>query len=242
MSLTFDGFDLTRYAFVRLDRPVGPKMRIETTQVPGRAGDIVTSMVADTLTIVAHCTLKRRYLTQWERVRMELAKVFTASEPKVLHLPDEPELYRHATASLSNSVSMPLIPPVTFDIEFVCHDPIAFRDEHSVIVPSGGSATFDVGGLLPARVRIVASYAYRNGSTYLWGLRFDEGDYVRVKFPSSGAQSVDIDCAARTALVSGATSMITATSHWVELAPGSHTARMDQGSGTCTVSWIERYL
>ena len=34
-----------------------------------------------------------------------------------------------------------------FDIEFVCHDPTAYRDEHSVTVPSGGSVTFDVGGL-----------------------------------------------------------------------------------------------
>ena len=242
MSLTFDGFNLTRYAFVRLDRPVGPRMRIETEQVPGRAGDLITSMVADALTITAHCTLRRRYITQWERVRMELAKVFTATEPKVLQLPDEPELYRYATASLSTNVSMPLEPPVTFDIEFVCHDPVAYRDEHSATVPSGGSVTFDVGGLLPARVRIIASSAVRNGSTLLWGLRFDEQDFARIKLPNSYAQSVDIDCKERTAHVAGATSMITADSHWIELAPGQHTARMDQGSGAATVSWIERYL
>lgn len=242
MSLTFDGFDLTRYAFVRLDRPVGPRMRIETEQVPGRAGNLITSMVADTLTITAHCTLRRRYITQWERVRMELAKVFTAAEPKVLQLPDEPELYRYATASLNSDVSMPLEPPATFDIEFVCHDPVAYRDEHSVTVPSGGSVTFDVGGLLPARVRIVTAYAYRDASTYLWGIRFDDQDFTRVKFSTSGAKSVDIDCKERVALVAGATSMITVDSHWIELAPGQHTARMDQGTGAATISWIERYL
>ena len=242
MSLKFDGFDLTRYAFVRLDRPVGPGMRVTAEQVPGRAGDVVTAMVADVLTITAHCTLKRNYLTQWDRVRMELAKVFTATEPKVLQLPDEPELHRYATASLTSGVSMPLEPPVTFDIEFVCHDPVAYRDEHSVTVPSGGSATFDVGGLLPARVRIVAASAYRDASTYLWGIRFDEQDFTRVKFSTSGAKSVDIDCRERVALVAGATSMITVDSHWIELAPGQHTARMDQGTGAATISWIERYL
>lgn len=242
MSLTFDGFDLTRYAYVRLDKPVGPRMRIETEQVPGRSGDLVSSIVADTLTITAHCTLKRRYFSQWDRVRMELAKVFTVTEPKVLQLPDEPELYRYATASLNSDVSMPLEPPVTFDIELVCHDPVAYRDEHSVTVPSGGSVTFDVGGLLPARVRIIASSAVRSGSTLLWGLRFDEQDFTRIKLPNSYAQSVDIDCKERTALVAGATSMITKDSHWIELAPGAHTVRMDQGTGECIVSWIERYL
>ena len=242
MSLTFDGFDLTRYTYVRLDKPVGPGMRVSTEQVPGRAGDLVTAMVADTLTIVAHCTLKRRYITQWERVRMELAKVFTATEPKILQLPDEPELYRYATASLTSGVSMPLEPPVMFDIEFVCHDPTAYRDEHSVTVPGGGSVTFDVGGLLPARVRIVAASALRNNTTYLWGIRFDEQDFARVKFASAGTKSVDIDCAKRIALVAGATSMITVDSHWIELSPGQHTARMDQGTCAATLSWIERYL
>lgn len=242
MSLMFDGFDLTRYAFVRLERPVGPRMRIETEQVPGRAGDLITSMVADTLTITAHCTLKRRYFSQWERVRMELAKVFCVGEPKVLQLPDEPELHRYATASLTSGVSMPLEPPVTFDIEFVCHDPLAYRDEHNVNVPSGGSATFEVGGTVPARMCIAAQSATRDSSTLLWGLRFDEGDYTRVKLTTTAAQSVSIDCLSRTVLVAGATSMITKDSHWVELAPGVHTARMDQGSGACVVSWIERYL
>ena len=242
MSLTFDGFDLTRYAYVRLDKPVGPRMRIETEQVPGRSGDLVSSIVADTLTITAHCTLKRRYFSQWDRVRMELAKVFTVTEPKVLQLPDEPELYRYATASLNSDVSMPLEPPVTFDIELVCHDPVAYRDEHSVTVPSGGSVTFDVGGLLPARVRIVASAAVRSDSTDLWGLRFDEQDFTRVKLLTSGAKSVDIDCKERVVLVSGATSMITKDSHWIELAPGVHTARMEHGTGAATGSWTERYL
>lgn len=242
MSLTFDGFDLARYAFVRLERPVGPRMRIETEQVPGRAGDLVTSMVADSLTIVAHCTLKRRYLSQWERVRMELAKVFTATEAKVLQLPDEPDSYRYATASLTSSVSMPLVSPVMFDIEFTCHDPVAYRDEHSVVVPSASSATFDVGGILPARMRIVSAAATCDATTLMWGVRFDEGDFTRVKYDASDTKRIEIDCFNRTVLEDGATSMITADSHWMELAPGRHVARMDQGTGECTVSWTERYL
>ena len=243
MSLTYDGFDLTRYALVKLERPVGPSLRIETEQVPGRDGEIPVSIELDVLRIIAHCTLRRRYYHRWDRVRMELAAAFTKLGEHMLTLPDEPDLYRMATASLTDNVQMPLEPPVEFSVEFVCHDPVAYGDVHSVTVPSGGSVEFEVGGMFPAvGIGVVAASAVRNSSSGVWGVRFDEGDFMHVALPSISSRRVEIDADDRTVKVANATDMITLDSSWPKLEPGTHVARMDQGTGAATLTWIERYL
>ena len=219
MSLTYDGFDLTRYALVKLERPVGPSLRIETEQVPGRNGEIPVSVELETLHIVAHCTLRRRYYHRWDRVRMELATAFTKLGEHILTLPDEPGMYRMATASLTDNVQTPLEPPVEFSVEF------------------------EVGGMLPAvDISVVAESAVRNNSSGVWGVRFDEGDFMHVALPSSSSRKVEIDADNRTVKVANATDMITLDSSWPKLEPGTHVARMDQGTGAATLSWIERYL
>lgn len=243
MSLTYDGFDLTRYVIVKLERPVGPSLRIKSEQVSGRDGEIPVSIELDTLQVTAHCTLRRKYYYQWERVRMELAAAFTKLGERVLTLPDEPGLYRMATASLTDNVQTPLEPPVEFSVEFVCHNPIAYGNEHSVTIPSGGSVEFEVGGMLPViNINMTAAAAVRNSSSGVWGVRFDEGDFMHVALSSGSSRKIEIDCEKRTVRVANATDMITLDSSWPKLEPGTHVARMDQGTGTATLTWIERYL
>jgi len=242
MSLTYDGFDLTRYAHVKLERPVGPSLRVESEQVPGRDGSVLTSLQLDELTITAHCTLRRRYYYEWERVRMELAAAFTKMGERELTLPDEPGLYRMATASLTDNVQTPLVPPVEFSVEFVCHDVIAYGGEHSVTIPSDGYVMFEVGGMLPVGVRIVAESAVRDSSTGLWGVRFDDGSVLNVALASNAARKVEIDSPSRAVKVANATDMVTLDSTWPKLEPGTHAVRRYLGTGTATVSWIERYL
>lgn len=242
MSLTYDGFDLTRYAFVRVERPVGPSLRVETEQVPGRNGSVLTSLQLDELTITAHCTLRRKYYHRWERVRMELAKAFSKMGERVLTLPDEPGLYRMATASLTANVTTPLEPPVTFDVEFTCHDPVAYGIERTVAIPADGYVMFEVGGMLPVGVRVEAGAAVRDSSTGLWAVQFDDGSSLRVALASSAARKVEIDSVTRTVRVANATDMVTLDSTWPKLEPGTHAARRYLGTGTATLSWIERYL
>lgn len=242
MSLTYDGFDLTRYAFVTLERPVGPSMRIETEQIPGRRGSLVTEVLPDSLTIIAHCTLRRKYLSRWNRVRAELAATFTKQGECMLTLPDEPGRYRMATASLDANVALPLIPPITFTITFVCHDPIAYGAGSSATVPSGGSVEVEIGGMVATTVTIFALQAYRDQTSGLWGLKFDEGDFLHVDTGSNYNRRVDIDCEKRVVKVANALAMVTLDSNWPKLEPGTHVIRMDQGTGAATVSWIERYV
>lgn len=126
------------------------------------------------------------------------------------------------------------------EVTFLCPDPIAYGAEREVVVPSGGSVEFMVGGSQPA-APVITAEAVR-GSTGLWGLRLDEGDYLRVATGTASAARVTLDCGQRSCHVAGAVALPTLTSDWFELAPGVHVLRNDQGAGAATVTWRERWL
>ena len=128
------------------------------------------------------------------------------------------------------------------DVEatFLCPDPVAYGAERTVVVPSGGSVEFAVGGTHPA-LPVITARATR-GSTGLWGLRLDEGDFLRVDTGTSLAASVTLDCGERSCVVAGAAKLPTLSSDWFEFAPGGHSLRNDLGTGAATVTWRERWL
>lgn len=244
MSLTFGGFDLTTYAFVRIERQVGPTTRVEVQQVPGRAGDVVMDEQIDALQIIAHCTLKRTYISQWESTRQLLAKAFSGVGEKSLVLPDEPNCTHKARASFdATGVAQPLEPPVEFSVTFTCHDPFAYSTTtKTATVPSGSSVSITVGGTHSVRLSASATAAVRDSTTQLWGLKLDGGDHMHVKLSGSSSRSVVIDGITRRVTDAGASSMITTDSNWLEVSPGTHTVQMDKGTGVATISWIERWL
>lgn len=240
--LTFGGFDLNQYAQIRLERQPGPSTRVSTQEVPGRSGEVFLGATLEPFVVIAHCTLKRAYVGDWDSVRKTLAAAFCPTVLKTLILPDEGGLERTASASFTSNVTEPAEPPLEFDVTFTDHDAVARGEFRTSTVPSGGSATISVAGTLPATLSIVAASAVRSPSSLVWGLRFDEGEALRVDTGSEYARSVEIDCGRRTCRVAGATAMITPTSVWPSLTPGEHTVRMDQGSGAATLTWQERWL
>ena len=129
----------------------------------------------------------------------------------------------------------------TAELTFVCPDPVAYGIERTVTVPSGGSVTFNVGGSYPAKPKIAAA-AVRNSTSLVWGIRLDNADYIHVATGNASARNVALDCQARTCTVAGAVSLPTLDSDWLELAPGTHTLSMDNGTGAATVSYRERWL
>lgn len=91
-------------------------------------------------------------------------------------------------------------------------------------------------------VSVSVAAAVRDSASLVWGIRFDEGDFLHVKLADDNAHSVSIDCAARVVLVDGAVSMVTLDSNWPELARGMHVARIDNGTGSASLTWQERCL
>ena len=240
-SLTFGGYDLATRFLVQVDRPVGPKTRIITDEVPGRDGDVVLGVELEPVDVVAHLVLRGRYLADWATVRREVAGALLARGERTLTLPGDDLTYK-ATATVDAEALEPMTSPEPFDVVFTLHDPTGYGTERSVTVPSGGMCAMAVGGTMPCAPVIDAPAAVRDSSTLLWGVNVDGVDYVRVKLPTSAATHVTIDCATRVVTIGSATSMITLDSDWPRPAPGNHVVTMDKGTGAATVTWDERWI
>ena len=129
---------------------------------------------------------------------------------------------------------------VNVHVELALADPIMYGRTCEIVVPSGGSTTFKVGGSYPAQPVIEAS-AVRNASSLVWGLRLDDGDFMHVKTGSSSARTVKLDCAERTLVLNGDVALPTVDSDWLAFEPGVHTLAMDNGTGAATVTFVERW-
>lgn len=169
-----------------------------------------------------------------------LAKVLNVDEPKKLVLPDSPSWYYLAVPSSGLSLERH-IDGELFDLTFSLVDPVAYGTERTVTVPSGGSVTFTVDGTSSA-YPYITSTATRNSTSLVWGLSLDSTEHVHIETGSSSSRSIVLDCLNRTLTVAGAAKIPTLDSDWLELSPGSHTLTMDNGTGSATVKYRERWL
>lgn len=169
-----------------------------------------------------------------------LASWLDVDEPKKLVIPDTPDWYYLAIPDGGVELTRGIGGEIG-QLNFTIVEPAAYGEEKTATVPSGGSASITVGGTFPTRPTIAAS-AVRNSSSLVWGVRLDEGDYIHIPTGSALARTVAVDCDARTSTVQGSVVLPTLDSDWLELAPGTHTLRMDNGTGAATVKWRERWL
>lgn len=173
-----------------------------------------------------------------QRIYAEAVAPLRTADPRPLFLTEG--LHRLAVLAEESPLEFKTY-SATAKLKFICPDPVAYGEEKTFTVPSGGSRTFTVGGTYPAKPRITAS-AVRNASSLVWGLRLDEGDYIHVATGSGSSRAVAIDCGERTLKVAGSAALPTLDSDWLGFEPGEHVLRMDNGTGAATVSYVERWL
>lgn len=239
-SVIWDGHDLTDYFVVSgIERP-SPKARIETLKAPGMDGTVVRSStwaeltVSMTVSSFAHGHAKRR-----DDLR-RLIGWLDVDGARRLQFADDGGLYYEAVPSGGGSRT-DWIDADSVELEFLVTSPAMYGARHEVTVPSGGAVSFEVGGTYPTWPTIEAAAAVR-GTSDLWGVRLDGGDYIRLKFASNTARAVSIDCETRESRVAGALALPTLSSDWLRLTPGRHTIAMDVGTGAATIAWDERWL
>ena len=237
----YDGIDLEDYLEVAsIEIPAIAPTTPDLRYAAGRDGAALAGNVLGPLEI----TVRARLATQAtdpreiQRLWANVAALLRTDGPRPLYLSEG--LWRYAVLVEDTALEFKTY-SATAPLKFVCPDPVAYGEERTVTVPSGGSAEFLVGGTYPARPAITAQ-AVRDGSALVWGVRLDDGDYIHIETGSAGAVAVEADCAERTCRVAGTTAMITLDSDWLELAPGTHTLSNDKGSGAATVTYAERWL
>ena len=220
-----------------------PTARADTTDVPGRDGTLLREITYESRTITLECRAFEHKWEDFETLRDVLvSKLMTHGEMRLIVRTHPDEYYMAYLNSISEGDRIGGTGIGYFELEFVASSPWRYGDIRSVTVPSGGSASFLVNGNLPATASVVANSAVRSNGSTVWGVRFDEGDFVHIATGSASSRKVEIDGAKRTAKIAGATSMITLDSNWPILSPGAHVVRMDEGTGAATLTWQERSL
>ena len=217
-----------------------PEVRAETTDVPGRRGSVLSGTTLAQRPITLECRAFRDSWQDFELLKDELAAVLHQGGPFAVYLRNHPDEYYIARfVSMTEGDRIGGTGIGYLELNFMADDPWRYGPMKSLSVGTT-DVTFYVEGSAPAAIEIATDAAVRNSTSEVWGLRFDDVDVVHVGIPVSTASSVSIDCDERTATVNGATAMVTLDSDWPILKPGIHTARVDQGTGSATVTWQER--
>jgi len=237
----FDGVDYSSLIDVAsIDMPALPTAAADLRTATGRDGALLAGNPLEPLEIKVKARLAIDSIDPREiqRAWALVAAGMRTEGPRQLNLTND--VYRMAVLTDAVPLEYNSYSAIA-ELTFVCPDPVAYGDERTVTVPSGGSVTFEVGGTYPAKPTIAAD-AVRDGTSEVWGVRLDDGDYIHVATGSSSAREVEVDSDRRTCTIEGDPSMITTDSDWLVLDPGMHTLAMDKGTGAATVTFVERWL
>lgn len=165
-------------------------------------------------------------------------------ESKKLVLPDTPDRYYMAIPDGDLSLTRGFGGEYG-TLKFTLTDPIAYGRVVSVDVPSEGSVSFIVGGTAPTYPTIESSTVTPDGTSKLWGLRLDGGEFFHIGNGGSSDITITADFRQRTSTIAGVLHLPTLDSDWFALTPGEdavHTLANDIGSGAVTVKYQERWL
>lgn len=240
-QVTFNGITISDFFEVgNVIRPLVGRSNT-TMDVSGMDGNRVTGSVMMPNKITVSFIMSEKNATQRRDAVRNLTMMLHSEEPARLMFASDNGLYYMAILDgevpIQEHVRSGLV-----EANFVTESPVLYGETRTATVPSGGSATIYVEGTYPASPVISGTVYGSSSDSYQWGVRLDEGDYMRIVTGSSSARTVVMDCRDRMASVSGSTKLPTLTSDWFELSAGFHTIRNDIGSGACTISWQERWL
>lgn len=238
--VTFDGHELTRlFAVSNLQNSLLPRT-LNTVDVPGRDGSLFLGASLVGRTIKLTLTVRDKTVSGLQTASRTLAAILNVSEPKPLSMSIDGGLYYMAIPN-AQADGTRYRNAITYDVEFLCADPVAYGVEQTITVPSGGSITFEVDGTYPTAPQVSAAAA-RNGSGGCWKLTLDNDEYLAATIPSGVTTApVEIDCTARTLMVNGSVTLLQPEADWLVFEPGEHTLSMT-GTGQAIVTYAERWL
>jgi len=236
----FDGYDLTKFCHVSDLREPLLSRNITSVTVPGRDGSMLTGANLTERTLTLTITLMGKDIEERRASARMLAAILDVDSARPLALSIDGGLYYLAIPN-ADADGMLACNATRYDVTFRCLDPVAYGAERIVTVPSGGSATFDVGGTYPTMPNVSVAAAGNAANGY-WRLSLDDGDYLQAQIPSGVSTApIEADCQGRVLKVNGTVKMLHSLSDWLVFEPGRHELTM-QGSGEAIVTFVERWL
>lgn len=218
-----------------------PELRMETYERVGGDGSVLRSSNLGSRNITLDCRAFCETWRDFDLLKDEIASLLLLEGEQTLSLRNHfGEYYLAKLIGFEEDERQGGSGIGSFKLNFLAFDPIRFGAKQSAVVSGSGTTRMDVSGTYQTSIRVSATSAKRDSSTGMWGLRFDNGDYLHVKLGSDSQSTIAIDCYKRTVTVNGNPTVITLDSNWPVLKAGQHTVRMDYGTGSATVEWQER--
>lgn len=237
-TVTFGGYELTEHFIVSdLVRSYLPRSS-SMVKVDGRDGELFRSVSLDRLEISMTATYIGDPESRSDALR-ELARHLNTYEPTRLEISDDGGKYYLAIAS-GGSVER-FIGAETVELVFEAPDPAMYGDTHTFPIPSGGVVHFEIGGNTWTHP-VIEAEAVRDPDSLVWGVRLDDKDYIQVETGSAEARDIVCDCEKRTLTIDRSPALPTLTSDWLRFTPGVHKLENDNGTGSATVTFTERWL
>lgn len=237
--ILYDGHDLESVMVVGDPEITWHTFSPETVDVPGRDGTVVRDVTLGPASVSMAVAVEGEASERRHRLSI-LGSWLRVDSARPLVLPDTPDRYYLAVPDGALDMRRAIrgeLSRLTFRIT----EPAAYGKRQNVTVPSGGTAQVVVGGTYPTGMKIEGAVT-RNSSSNVWGIRLDEGDFIHIDTGSNSSRAISIDTDSRVAKVSGSVALPTLDSDWLHFDVGKHTLRNDQGAGSVTVSWVERWL
>lgn len=239
-KVTFNGFTLSDfYQVVDIRRPI-PGRDISTQEVSGVDGVVITGSVMSSIRISVTIIIGERSVTERREEIRKLTSMLHTDEPSELIFASDDGLYYKAMLDGNSPVSEN-VRTDAITVNFRTESPVMYGVTRTVQVPSNGSVTFFTEGTYPASINVSGTVSGEASTGYIWGIRLDDGDYMRIETATSTPKSISINSGERTATIDGAVTLPTLDSDWLMLEPGLHTIENDVGSGSCVVTWQERW-
>lgn len=234
--MIFNGTDLGSWLEVlSINRPMLASRRLNATDVSGMNGAYVSDDALESEAITVECAIKAESPDEVAEVRRTLAPLLLTSGAAKLVLDDEPTLYYYAWCKggidTERSHSWPSI-----TVEFLLADPIAYGEERSASVGTGGGKVWNRG---TSKAFPTITCTPPKGTS--WKLsNTDTGDYIEVQATFDGSIKVALDMAAESCKVNGAYHPVTLGSDFFPLEPGMQSLKTS--GGTAALTWAERWL
>jgi len=241
MTLSFDGHDLESLFTCGEPQISILDAQPDLREVGGRNGAAFVGMTYGTASVAFDIAALGDAATR-RAAFSTLGAWLMVDEPKALVLPDTPDRYYLAVPSGALDLSRAIDAELT-QLAFELTDPVAYGATRTATLGSSGTVDITVGGTAPTMLNVTATSAYRDSTSLVWGVQVDNGDYAHVATGSNAARKVVINGDNRSCTLTGNNTPIVMTkdSDWLVLEPGAHTVTRDNGTGTATLSWTERW-
>ena len=218
-----------------------PEMREEMEALPGRHGSRVLSLSIAPREIRLECRLMLDRWQDFDDAMADMARWLVTSDDRRLCLRTHPDQYYLAHyKSMVEGERIGGTGIGAFEVTFTAADPMRYGEVRSLVVTEQEWKRFDVGGTEVPDATIEVRNARRPGPAGKFGMTI-ANDQFWVSLPDDSAHSLSIDLTARTILLDGKAAGMTLDSNWPTLRPGRAIARVSEGRGTATISWIQRY-